>query len=352
MFVTGLGTALPENRYSQEDCHDAFQKLPRYGSLQTRSKTILRKVLLGKNGIHSRHLALHPMDEVREMDPNSLHARFSRHAPALATAAAARALTDAGLEAHDIDGLLISTCTGYLCPGLTSYVSEQLQLRPDVFALDLVGHGCGAALPSWRTAEALLGGGRARRVLAVCVEVCSAAMYLDDDPGVLISACLFGDGAGAAVLSVEPAAQRRRIEWKAAESVLKPEQRDALRFEQRDGMLRNILTLQVPELAAEAVAEILDRALASSGMCRDDIGQWILHAGGRDVLKAVSARLGLTADSLRWSSQTLRDYGNQSSASLYFSLQRALANHAEGGWWWLCSFGAGFTCHGALLRID
>src|SRR5207248_1738973 len=141
------------------------------------------------------------------------------------------------------------TCTGYLCPGLTSYVSERLGLRMDVFALDLVGQGCGAALPNLRTADALLAAGRANRVLSVCVEVCSAAFFLDDDPGVLISACLFGDGAGAAVLSNEPNREQRRVEWKFGSSNLVPGKRDTLRFGHQNGMLRNILLPQVPKIA-------------------------------------------------------------------------------------------------------
>ncbi len=71
-------------------------------------------------------------------------------------------------------------------------------------------------------------------------------MYLDDDPGVLISACLFGDGAGAAVLTAEPAPGRRRIEWKSAGTLMNAGDREELRFERRRGMLRNILTPAVP----------------------------------------------------------------------------------------------------------
>jgi len=312
----------------------------------------LRKVLLGNNGIDSRHLALRPMAEVFEMDPNTLHARFTHHAPALAIQAAERALSHAGCDPGNVDAVIVSTCTGYLCPGLTSYLAGHLGLQSNVFALDLVGQGCGAALPNWRTAEALLAGGRARQVLSVCVEVCSAAMYLDDDPGVLVSACLFGDGAGAAVLSLEPARHQRRIQWRTTASVLKPIQRDLLRFEQRDGMLRNVLTLQVPSIAAKATGETLEMALAEAGVSRDEIRTWILHAGGRDVLNALRQELGLGPEALRWSAEVLRQFGNQSSSSVYFSLQQALAGDAAPGWWWLCSFGAGFTCHGALLSVD
>src|SRR6185295_17447723 len=138
--------------------------------------------------------------------------------------------------------VVISTCTGYLCPGLTSHVIERLGLESGVLAFDLVGQGCAAALPNWRMAAALLGDQGCEHVLSICVEVSSAAMYLDDDPGVLISACLFGDGAGAAVLSRDPHPHRRGIEWKSFASLIDPAKRNALLFESRRGMLRNVLT--------------------------------------------------------------------------------------------------------------
>src|SRR5476651_1093512 len=218
MFFIGLGTAVPIQRYAQRDSWDALQNSPQFPQLKPRSRSILKKVLCGDNGIDARHLALNPLSEVFNLKPDALQARFARHAPALASKAAQRALKDAKCEPGEIDAILISTCTGYLCPGLTSYVSEQLGLRPNVFTLDLVGQGCGAALPNLRAAEAILTAGRAEKVLSVCVEVCSAAFYLDDDPGVLISACLFGDGAGAAVLSNKPKANQRRVEWKFGSS--------------------------------------------------------------------------------------------------------------------------------------
>jgi alkylresorcinol/alkylpyrone synthase len=225
-------------------------------------------------------------------------------------------------------------------------------LRADVLALDLVGQGCGAALPNWRTAEALLASGRCGRILSICVEVCSAAFFLDNDPGVLISACLFGDGAGAAILSDAPPQNQRRVEWKTARSILSPEHRDYLRFEQREGMLRNILARQVPSLASKHAARVLGEMLAQTGVGRDQIAAWILHAGGRDVLLAMQERLGLTEADLRWSAGVLREYGNLSSPFVLFVLKAALAGGAPGGRWWMSSFGAGFSCHGTLLEVE
>ena len=352
MFITGLGLALPPRRFTQTECWEAFQAAPQFARLTPRSRKLLQKVLLDDNGIATRYTVIDSLSEAFELTSDILHARFARHAPALATQAAEHALRSAGKTPRDIDAVIISTCTGYLCPGLTSYVSERLGLRPDVLALDLVGQGCGAAMPNLRTADALLSAGRAQNVLCVCVEVCSAAFYLDDDPGVLISACLFGDAAGAAVVSSVPNPEVRRVCWQASHSELNAGARDRLCFEQREGMLRNVLTRTVPALAAEEAEKVLTRALAENGVAREEIRAWLWHAGGRDVLQALQARLGLAAEDMRWSAATLRELGNVSSPFILHVLHRALAQGAPGGHWWLASFGAGFSSHGALLHVE
>jgi len=294
---------------------------------------------------------LDTLAEAFDPTPDSLQARFATHAPALATGAARRALKNAGCQPEEMDAVIISTCTGYLCPGLTSYVSERLGLRPDVFALDLVGQGCGAAMPNLRTGEALLAAGRAKRVLSICVEVCSAAFFIDDDPGVLISACLFADGAGAAVLASEPRGGTRRVEWKYTASRLVTAERDTLRFSHQNGMLRNILLPQVPQVAGEIAGKLFSESLAAAGVDRKQITGWIMHTGGRDVILAMQKELGLSAEDVRHSSSVLREFGNISSPTVFFVLERALNDAVPDGLWWMSAFGAGFSCHGALLEV-
>jgi predicted naringenin-chalcone synthase len=350
MFIKGLGTAVPPQCYAQRECWEALLHSARFHQLRPRSRAILKKVLNGSNGIATRHMALENLGQAFELTPDVLQARFALNAPVLAAEAAERALANSGDRAGEIDALVISTCTGYLCPGLTSYVSERLGCRPDVLALDLVGQGCVAALPNFCTSEALLAAGRCQRVLSICVEVCSAALYFDDDPGVLISACLFGDGAGAAVLANDPGG-KRPVQWKANGSLLQPKSRNLLRFEHKAGMLRNILMPQVPAVAAQHAATVLDQVLARGGFRREHVKGWVMHPGGRDVLQALREQLGLSDHDLRWSAAVLRDFGNLSSASVYFVLQATLEDSAPKGYWWMSSFGAGFSCHGALLEV-
>jgi alkylresorcinol/alkylpyrone synthase len=352
MYLSGIGTATPAARYTKAECLVAFQTSDWYARLDARAHLVARTVLQRDNGMEARRLAVDTLAEVFSIDPNTLAQRFLTHAPALASDAARRALAQAGLPPSDIDAVVVSTCTGYLCPGLSGYVVESLGLRADVQAFDLVGQGCAAALPNMRLGYALLASNTCDNVLSVCVEVSSAAMYLDNDPGVLISACLFGDGAGAAVLSRHPSPGRRHIEWVDSTSLTIPAQRQALKFEQRDGMLRNILTREVPALAAQYAQQVLETVLGRAGLHMDDVSAWIMHAGGRDVLLAIERVLKLKATDLRYSAAMLREYGNLSSAFVYFVLEAALADEAPGGWWWLSSFGAGFSCHGALLKVS
>ena len=351
MFIIGLGTATPPHRYRQQECWTTLKNSARFADMSLRAKAIMKKVLTGDNGIATRHLALENLEHAFELTPDALHHRFIQNAPALAAAAAERALASSKTSPREIDAVLISTCTGYLCPGLTSYTNERLGLRPDVLALDLVGQGCGAALPNLQAAQALVASGKYGRVLSICVEVCSACFYLDDDAGVLISACLFGDGAAAVVLSAS-ANGGRRVKWKGGGALLKPADREFLRFEQKNGMLRNILTPDVPALAAQHCETVFADTLARQQTARSQISGWIFHPGGRDVLLALREKFQLSGDDVGRSAAVLREHGNMSSPSVLFVLQAALTDSAPGGLWWMSSFGAGFSCHGALLEVE
>ncbi len=349
--LAGLGTAVPLRCYTQAECWAAVQAAPRFAAFSDRSQALLRRLFRGDNGIERRHLALDDLRDAFELTPDAQQRRFERNAPVLAAEAGRRALADAHLNSAAVDAIVVSTCTGYLCPGLSSYTCEHLGLRRDVLAVDLVGQGCGAAIPNWSVAEALIAAGRCRAALCICVEVCSAALYLDDDPGVLVSASLFGDGAGATVWRAAGSGAETETGLRLLRSLTMPEDRDCLRFEHRGGMLRNKLTREVPAKAAAAVETILDDVLRAAGLERADIRAWILHPGGREVLTAIRERLGLEEEQLSPSREVLRHYGNLSSASVYFVLQEALKRDLPVGPWLVAAFGAGFSCHAALLEV-
>src|SRR5438477_5891379 len=108
MFITAVETAVPARRFTQAECWQALRRADR-PELNARVRAILEGILTHDNGIRTRALALESLDESFELDPDTLHRRFTTHAPALASAAAAKALGTAGLQASDVDAVVVST---------------------------------------------------------------------------------------------------------------------------------------------------------------------------------------------------------------------------------------------------
>jgi len=341
MHLHALATAVPPAAYTQPQCWELAQRSSLRRRLSRRSMLILRSILRGPHGIDCRHFAVPAIDEIFDRDADQLNASFRTEAPALAARALTSALDQAGLRPGDLDALLICTCTGYLCPGLTSYVAELLGMRPNAMLQDLVGLGCGAAIPTLRAASHVLAAHPGAAVACVAVEICSAAFYLDDDPGVIISACLFADGAAATIWRGSPGPPGlRAFDF---DTLHRPADRDKLRFEQREGKLRNLLHRTVPDLAAEAVRTLWDRRGPAP------VARVVVHPGGRDVLAAVEPVLA--PHRLEASMHVLAQYGNMSSPSVLFALEEALrSGRPDGdGDFWLASFGAGFSAHSCRL---
>jgi len=341
MFLHALATAVPSAAFTQPECWDIVQKSQMRSRLKRRSMLIMHSILKSDHGIETRHFALPGIERVFDLGADELNHGFRTEAPRLARTALESALAQAGVKAAELDALLICTCTGYLCPGLTSYVAEELGIRPNAVLHDLVGLGCGAAIPMLRAASHLLAAQPGSKVACVAVEICSAAFYLDDDPGVIISACLFSDGAAATLWGSAPGPSGlRAFDFR---SLHLPADRDKLRFEQKGGKLRNLLHRSVPELAAGAVG----RLWAERGDRK--VARVVTHPGGRDVLDALAPVVA--PHSLEASVRTLRNNGNMSSPSVLFALEEMLRDGPPGPDedFWLVSFGAGFSAHSCRL---
>ena len=337
MYLHALETVVPQATYTQGQCWEIIHRSEAKKKLHRRSVLTLHAILQGETGIDRRHFALPNIEGVFDLTADQLNEAFKAEGTKLAAQAVAKALASAGLSAGEVDALFLCTCTGYLCPGLTSYVAESLGIRADAVLHDLVGFGCGAAIPTLRAVNAHLAANPKATVACVAVEVCSAAFYLDDDPGVLISACLFSDGAAASLWRATPGPTGLRAH--SFESLHRPDLRDKLRFEQKHGKLRNLLDRAVPQVAAGAVTELWKRTDQSR------VKRIACHPGGRDVIDAVAP---VVPHPLEASRTVLRQYGNMSSPSVLFVAQESLKSGHDGDTW-LVSFGAGFSAHSCLL---
>lgn len=340
MFLRSAATAFPAHEFRQSDLLEVLKSSGAMEPLRQRSREILERILGGDSGIETRRFSEPNLPHLFQLGAGDLHAVFERHAPKLAAEALRRACERASIDPSSLDALLVCSCTGYLCPGPSSYISELLGLKPNAFLQDLLGLGCGAALPLLEAARGFLAANPGAVVATVAVEISSAAFYLNDEPGVLVSLCLFGDGAAAAIWSDKPHGDAFRFQ--NFQTLHQPRHREKIRFVNSEGRLKNQLHRDVPELAARAVANLFEKRTI-------DPERILAHTGGRDVIEAIERALpGCKLDETR---DVLRRYGNISSPCVLAALERSLELFPDSRRLWLTAFGAGFAAHsGELVR--
>ena len=352
--LSGLGTALPENHWSQRD---VFRFIEKRFQISNRSKAIYKKILHNPS-IQSRSFSIETLEQVLQDDPNERSKRFEKEAVALSTQSLKKALKNAGVSPKSLDFLIVTTCTGYLCPGLSAYLVESCDLRQDIHYADLVGMGCGAAIPALEQARNFLLAHPGSTAAVVSTEICSAAFYDGEELDLIISNALFGDGSAAIVLRNQPSHiqpdRNQPLQPKIIDfgSITIPEWRDGLRFRSKNGLLRNILSKDVPVQSGKATRRLIHRLLGDNGIQPSQISHWVVHAGGEKVLGSIETELALPKNALKSSRRILEKHGNLSSPTVLFVLSEEERNHPgkEGELMVMTSFGAGFSAHAALLE--
>jgi alkylresorcinol/alkylpyrone synthase len=343
--LAGIGCASPDYLVSQQEGLEKIRK--RYGaSLTERSGELLEK-FFRHPGIRRRRFATRGPGELFEENPDERMERFTRRATELSAVAVRGAMERAGARADEVSALVVNTCTGYVCPGISNYLLEELGLPSGVGAYDLVGAGCGGAVPNLELASSLIAADPDRVVLSVSVEICSATFQMGDDPSLLISNALFADGAAAAVLRAGPPG----LELVESRRFHEPRYREDIRYVYREGELHNQLSPTLPVKSARVVGRLVGGVLEARGLAASDIPHWALHPGGARIIDRLEKQLGLTGRQVAPVREVLRDYGNLSSVSVWFVLRRILREGVEPGD--LCvmlAFGAGLSAHLMLLR--
>lgn len=350
IILKGLGTATPPLYVTQEE---AYEYLSTNFILKPAEQGLYRRILLdGK--IKGRYLGMDTKRDALETDPDRHLERFLKFGRTTAVAAARRALAEAGVKTHEIAGLVVNTCTGYLCPGLSSYVAADLGLRTSISFQDLMGMGCGAAIPNLEAAAGMLVRNGEGPVLSIAVEICTATIFPSHEPDLVVSNSIFSDGAAAAVLDREthnrPGGLARMVDFATG---MFPKYREDLRYRTEAGRLRNQLSKRVPVIGAHTATDVATRLLARHGLSRNDVAWWAVHPGGTVVLAQVAKKLELADEALRFSYNVFENYGNMSSPSVLFVLREILDSKRPqpGQKGMLLAFGAGFSAFAALMEF-
>jgi alkylresorcinol/alkylpyrone synthase len=276
-------------------------------------------------------------------------ASFHKHALDLLEQVTIAATEAAGVSLGAIDMVVTNTVTGLAIPSLDAMLFNRLKLAPTVERLPIFGLGCGGGVAGLARATRMADAAEGEHVLFLTVDLCSLCLRVSDpSPAMFVSSALFGDGAAGMVLHNTREGFRSgsrpnpRIlasgEWCFRET------EHIMGWNIKDDGFGIVLSSELPALMSEALAPALQDFLDRNGFRLSDFNGFLFHPGGRKLLETMEEALGLTRQQFEYSWEVLRHYGNMSSATVLFVLDRALKAGARGPHL-LAAFGPGFSAY-------
>jgi predicted naringenin-chalcone synthase len=259
--------------------------------------------------------------------------------PDAALALARRAIDalDIERERNEITHLIVASCTGFTAPGLDFDIMQGIGLSPSVERTIVGFMGCFAAVNALKLARHTVRSEPNAKVLVVNLELSSLHLQEQWQLEKMLSFLLFGDGCGACLVSAEPTG----LSLDRFHATVIPRSAELITWHIGDHGFEMHLSGQVPGRIRRWLREHGATLLGNRSV--NDIALWAVHAGGRSILDAVQHGLALSPETLRYSRDVLRDFGNMSSATLVFVLDRILHSTQAAGDGMAMAFGPGLT---------
>ncbi|PZA07817.1 MULTISPECIES: type III polyketide synthase [unclassified Meiothermus] len=348
--ILGVGTALPPyalgQAQAQELARGLFCELPQVERLIG---------VFANTGIAQRYLARPPEWYTREHSFPEKNRAWFEAALELSLEASRKALLAAGKTPQEVAGVVFVSTTGIATPSPEAYLVQALGIPPSAIRLPLWGLGCaGGAAGLARSADlARLHPGRV--FLLVTVELCSLTFIPGDrSKSNLVATSLFADGAAAVVLGAEGIADASSTRFPSVLggfTRLLPDSYEVMGWDLHPQGLQVRFARSIPTLVQRQLPRLVREGLEAYGFLPEEIDLHVLHPGGAKVLAAYQEALGSSPESLAAAWEVLREYGNMSSPTVLFVLERLMGGPRKAGeMGLLLALGPGFALEGVLLR--
>ena len=346
--ILSIATANPSRKISQtEALVNAAVIYPQFERLHG---------LFSNTGIDWRYMC-QPTDWYRH--PHTWEERtevYQKHALDLLEQVALDATARAGLSLGDIDAFVTNTITGLAIPSLDSMLMNRLDFSPNVERLPIFGLGCGGGVAGLARAARFAQGRPGRNVLFITVDLCSlCARPNDPSMAMFVAAALFGDGAAGVVLRTSENSGREGG-GSGGPSILASGEhtwrntKHIMGWDVKGDGFGVVLSPELPTLMRDNLGQVAREFLDRNAMSIDDFKGFLFHPGGRKVLETAEEVLGIQRSQIKHSWDVLRDFGNMSSATALFVLEKAMIA-GDNGRHLLAAFGPGFSAYFVALDL-
>ncbi len=275
---------------------------------------------------------------------------YARESIKLGVEVLREALENVDWSPDSIDYIITVSCTGIMIPSLDAYLINELGLRQDIIRLPVTEMGCAAGVSGLIYARNFLKSNPNKRIALVAVESPTATFQLDDfSMANMVSAAIFGDGAACVLLSSEEEAKGPAIIGE--EMYHFRNATHLMGFDLVNTGLKMILDPAVPETIANFFPDVVHPFLQKYGSDIERVDHLIFHPGGRKIVQTVEELFGALGKNIDDTREVLRLYGNMSSVTVLYVLQRFMErNPATGEQGMVLSFGPGFSAQRVLLE--
>lgn len=361
VYLHDVATTVPEAYYTQETALSIMKGLisdsdetAKFLDRIYRSSAIgKRHTVINDYGKRPEEYLFYPRtsDMKPEPTPKMRNDLYIREANRLSLEAV-RKLMDRlpNVDPGTITHMITVSCTGFSAPGFDVHIVRELRLNPRISRFHVGFMGCYAAFPAMNLARSICIADPGSRILVVNTELCSIHLQQSRELEIIIANMLFADGVSAALISSNPGdSSGNRILLHRFFSRILGGSEDKMAWSIGNTAFDMKLSAYIPQILNENILPVLSDFYRDSGTTRDDISIWAIHPGGRAILDRLGKTLGLGKEDLSDAYDILRDYGNMSSATIMFLLERILAGDRRGNIF-SAAFGPGLTVETAFME--
>lgn len=275
---------------------------------------------------------------------------YSREVIKLAESALLKSLSKANLQPQDIDYIITVSCTGIMIPSLDAYLINRLKMKQNIVRLPVTEMGCVAGVSGIIYAKNFLKANPNKRAAVIAVESPTATFQLNDYSMVnIVSAAIFGDGAASVIISSYEDEEGPEVIDEAMYHFYDAE--EMMGFRVRNTGLQMVLDKSVPEIIAKHFPKIINPFLEQNNITIEDVDHLIFHPGGKKIVQTVEELFGESGKNINDTKEVLKLYGNMSSVTVLYVLERFMDKKlSKGDLGLMLSFGPGFTAQRILLK--
>jgi len=345
--ITSVATELPPYSRTTEEIIP-FLKIWLTGQDERFQRKVIK--LFENAGVDKRYSIMDAEEVFKKSSFEEKNAIYKRETIALAESALTKAMENAGLEACDLDYIITVSCTGIMIPSIDAFLINRLGLRQDIIRLPVTEMGCVAGVSGMIYAKNFLKANPNKRAAVIAIESPTSTFQLDDFSMVnIVSAAIFGDGCACAILSSNPEEKGPEIIDESMYHFFNTER--LMGFDLKNSGLQMVLDKEVPEKIAEHFPEIIHPFLKKNGLTIEQVDHLIFHPGGKKIVQTIEELFGSLGKNINETKSVLAEYGNMSSATVLYVLERFMKKENKSGDIGLMlSFGPGFSAQRLLLK--